>query len=282
MSHAEERLDWPQNELDGMEIYNHHTDVKDEGEFNIWLRGALTNADRLRLLQTALADFPEEVFGAQQDYLTSIIAKWDRDCQSHRLTGVAANDCHHNQVFTVTAHDADSVDIAYITSSPTKTTVTANQIESVRQLVARRKPGELIARLDFDPYERSFKYVATHILANDLTEASVRQALTMGHAYVAHDWICEASGFAFAAMNGSKQRAMMGDELSYRNGLRLICTVPVSADLKLIRNGETIVSRSGDRIEYNLTRPGVYRIEAWITLDGESRPWIYSNPIYVR
>ena len=27
---------------------------------------------------------------------------------------------------------------------------------------------------------------------------------------------------------------------------------------------------------------GVYRVEGWLKLDGEDRPWIYSNPIYVR
>ena len=28
--------------------------------------------------------------------------------------------------------------------------------------------------------------------------------------------------------------------------------------------------------------PGVYRVEGWLTLGGEDRGWIYSNPIYVR
>jgi len=30
LSHVEEKLDWPVQGLDGIEIYNHHTDVKDE------------------------------------------------------------------------------------------------------------------------------------------------------------------------------------------------------------------------------------------------------------
>ena len=282
LSHAEERLDWPQDELDGMEIYNHHTDVKDEGEFNIWLRGALTNADRLRLLQTALTDYPEEVFSAQQDYLSAIIGKWDRDSRKHRLTGVAANDCHHNQVFTVTVHDENSVDVGYITSAPTKTTVTANQIEGVRRLVSGLKPGELIARLDFDPYERSFKYVATRVLSADLSEAAIREALAMGHAYVAHDWICDSSGFAFIAMKGSRKLAVMGDELKYEGGLSLVCALPVEADLKLFRNGVPILTKNGNRLEYKVTDSGIYRLEAWLMLDSESRPWIYSNPVYVR
>src|SRR6185295_18685519 len=27
---------------------------------------------------------------------------------------------------------------------------------------------------------------------------------------------------------------------------------------------------------------GAYRLEAWLKVDGEERPWIYSNPVYVR
>ena len=35
-------------------------------------------------------------------------------------------------------------------------------------------------------------------------------------------------------------------------------------------------------IEFAVKTPGAYRLEAWLPLDGELRPWIYSNPIYVR
>jgi hypothetical protein len=28
--------------------------------------------------------------------------------------------------------------------------------------------------------------------------------------------------------------------------------------------------------------PGAYRLEAWLELDGELRPWIFANPVYVR
>lgn len=33
---------------------------------------------------------------------------------------------------------------------------------------------------------------------------------------------------------------------------------------------------------YTPKEPGAYRVEAWLKLDGEYRPWIYSNPIYVK
>jgi len=282
LSHVEERLDWPTDQLDGLEIYNHHTDVKDEGAFNLWLQGSFTDPLRLPELVAALAQYPEEVFGAQQDYLAEIIAKWDRDAPHHRLTGVAANDCHHNQVFTVTAIDENTAEVGYITSKPTTSRVTADKVPGVAALVKGRRPGELIAKLDFDPYERSLRYVSTHILARELTEPAVRDALKLGHAYVAHDWLCDATGFAFVARTSRRAGLIMGDEIKLDSELKVSAATPVKCTLKLIRNGEVIQSANANRLDFEVKTPGTYRVEAWLELDGEQRPWIYSNPIYIR
>jgi hypothetical protein len=233
-------------------------------------------------MQQALSDYPQEVFAAQQDYLAPIIAKWDRDAQKHRLTGVAANDCHHNQVFTVTAIDESTVEIGYITSRPTSTKVTAGQAAGVSALVKGHKPGELIAKIDLDPYERSLRYVTTHILAERLSEPDVREALRRGHAYVAHDWLCDPTGFVFGEGDGGKLRAAMGDVVSLGKGSKLRAETPVRCTLKLFHNGTEIKTVSSDRIEFEPKIAGVYRLEAWLTVDGEQRPWIYANPIYVR
>ena len=282
LSHVEERLDWPTDQLDGLEIYNHHTDVKDEGAFNLWLQGALTDPARLPQLVEALNEYPEEVFGAQQDYLENIIAKWDHDAQLHRSTGVAANDCHHNQVFSVTAIDENTVEVGYIASKPTTTRVTADKVPGVAALVKGRKPGELIARLDFDPYERSLRYVSTHILAHELSEPAIREALRRGHAYVAHDWLCDSNGFAFVARTVERTNVIMGDEVRLASGPMLSAATPIKCAMKLIRNGEVIQTANTSRLNFEVRTPGVYRIEAWLEVDGEQRPWIYSNPIYVR
>jgi hypothetical protein len=282
LSHVEERPDWPTDQLDGLEIYNHHTDVKNEGAFNLWLQGSLTDSVRLPELVAALNEYPEEVFGAQQDYLADIIAKWDRDAQKHRLTGFAANDCHHNQVFTVTAIDDNTLEVGYITSKPTTTRVTADKVAGVAALVKRKKPGELIARLDFDPYDRSMRYVATHILAHELSEAAVREALKRGHAYVAHDWLCDSKGFAFVARAGDRIIGIMGDDVKLDSRPTLSVATPLKCTMKLVRNGEVIQTANANRLNFDVKMAGVYRIEAWLEVDGEQRPWIYSNPIYIR
>jgi hypothetical protein len=282
LSHVEERLDWPDDRLDGLEIYNHHTDVKNEGAFNLWLQGSLTDPVRLPELVAALNEYPEEVFGAQQDYLGDIIAKWDRDARKHKLTGVAANDCHHNQVFTVTAIDDNTIEVGYITSKPTTTRVTADKVPGVTALMKGKKSGELIARLDFDPYDRSMRYVATHILAHELSEAEVREALKRGHAYVAHDWLCDSKGFAFVARAGDRTIGIMGDEIRLDSSPTLSTAAPLKCTLKLIRNGEVIQIANTNQLNFDVKMAGVYRIEAWLEVDGEQRPWIYSNPLYVR
>lgn len=279
LSHVEEKDDWATGELDGLEIYNHHTDFADEREFVMWLRDSFTNPERLKEIEQMLAEYPMEVFGSSQDYLEQIIAKWDRDLLSHRLTGVSANDCHHNQIFTVKVADSNAIEINIIGDSPRK--VTAEQSPRVAEMVKGRNPGEVIARLDFDPYERSLSYVTTHILTNELNEASVRQALRQSHAFVAHDWLCDASGFAFIAERGGKRAGVMGDEVKLAKGLRLRLAAPVAGTIKLFRNGKAIQEAKSDKLDFDVSEAGVYRAEVWLELDGEMRPWIYSNAIRI-
>ena len=33
---------------------------------------------------------------------------------------------------------------------------------------------------------------------------------------------------------------------------------------------------------FAVREPGVYRLEAFLKLDGEYRPWLFANPIYVQ
>ena len=74
----------------------------------------------------------------------------------------------------------------------------------------------------------------------------------------------------------------MGDEVRFAPGGRLVARFPVSCHIRLLNSGRLIAERSGDGLEYDITALGVYRIEGWLDVDGEERPWFYSNPIYVR
>jgi hypothetical protein len=279
LSHVEEKLDWETDKLDGLEIYNHHTDFKDEGEFALWLRGSLVNPDRLKSVQQILGDYPMEVFGSSQDYLSSIIEKWDRDSQKHRLTGIAANDCHHNQVFTIKAASPDTIEIN-ITGDPPRI-FTSQQFPQIADMVKGRQPGEIIAKLDFDPYERSLSYVTTHILLSELDENSVRRALKNGRAYVSHDWLCDPTGFAFTIEKDGKRVGVIGDEVRFEKSLRIRLAAPVAGTIKLFRNGIMVRDMNSDSLDFEIAEAGIYRAEVWLEIDGEQRPWIYANPFRV-
>ncbi|HVR29248.1 MAG TPA: hypothetical protein VMS86_06895, partial [Thermoanaerobaculia bacterium] len=58
--------------------------------------------------------------------------------------------------------------------------------------------------------------------------------------------------------------------------------LPLACRVRLLRDGVEVRSVRADRLEHVVDRPGVYRVEAWVEVGGEERPWIFSNPIYVR
>ncbi len=298
LSHLEERLAHPMTGLTGTEIYNNHFDAKDDAAAMLGLIGAMTDPQKVAELQEGAKVFPAEMFAAIVDYPELYLRKWDADTQTQRATGVAANDCHHNQVYIVKMVDEETVRVGTIVDKEADMRLMkADMKPGIRELSNGKKPGDILVKLDLDPYARSFLNVSTHILAPELTEAAIRAALKAGHAYVSHDWLCDPTGFAFVAESDGKHVGIMGDEVKYGDNLMLIAEFPISetshsCEVHLIRNGERAPYKirrisSGsptipEHFELHPDGPGVYRVEGWFTVDGEQRIWIYSNPIYVR
>lgn len=146
------------------------------------------------------------------------------------------------------------------------------------------KTGDVLARLDFDPYFRSFRNSSTHVLAPKLDELALRSALKAGHVYVSHDWMADAAGFRFDAVDADgKQAATMGHEVKLADGIKLIARLPLPAYVRLLAGGQEVARSEGKAdFEFQVKERGAYRLEAWLELDGEWRPWIYANPIYIR
>jgi hypothetical protein len=285
LSHTEERKDHPVDGLTGVEIYNRHWDAKRDKGSLLGLALMLTDPKKLADLDKALRQFPDEVLAFQCDYPDVYLKKWDEGTRLKRLTGVAANDCHHNQVFIVKMVDAETVLLGTNVDADDKMRkVTAGARPGIREMTKGRKAGDVLVRLDFDPYYRSFRNSSTHILAPRLEEAAIRSALKAGHAYVAHDWMCDATGFGFEAIDAQgKLLAGMGDEVKLSDGLKLSAKLPLPAYIRLLRRGQE-VAKSEDRADfhYAVKERGAYRVEAWLKLDGEWRPWLFANPVYVK
>jgi hypothetical protein len=285
LSHIEERKDHPVDGLTGLEIYNRHWDAKQDRLSLLALATMLTDLRQLADLQEAVRLYPDELFAFQCDYLKIYLQKWDEGTRRKRLTGIAANDCHHNQVLIVKMVDADTVLLGTnVDDDKQMRRISATLRPSIKDLTNGHKPGDILVRLDIDPYFRAFRNVSTHVLAPTLDETAIRIALKAGHAFVAHDWMCDPTGFRFTAHDAAnKQVAIMGDAVVRANGLKLRATLPLPAYVRLLRHGEEIERfEHTAKIEFAPNEPGAYRLEAWLTLDGELRPWLFANPIYVR
>ncbi len=284
LSHIEERKDHPVDGLTGLEIYNRHWDAKRDKLSLLALVKMLTDPKELTDLEKALKLYPDEVLAFQCDYPDVYLKKWDEGTKQKRLTGVAANDCHHNQVFIVKMADAETVLLGTKVDADDKMRkITADLRPGIKEMTKGKKAGDILARLDFDPYYRSFRNSSTHVFAKALDELTIRAALKAGHAYVSHDWMCDPTGFWFEAVANGKPVAITGDEVKQADGLKLTAKLPLSAYVRLLRHGKEVAKSEGKAdFEFAVKETGAYRLEAWLKLDGEWRPWIYANPIYVK
>jgi hypothetical protein len=285
LSHIEERPDHPLDGLTGLEIDNCHYDAKRDKGSMLALALKLTDPRELAELQQAVRRYPDELFAFQCDYPNVYLDKWDQGTQRGRLTGVAANDCHHNQVLIMKMVDEQTVRVGTNVDEDEKMRkVTAALRPGIKELTKGHKPGDVLARLDTDPYFISFRNAATHVLAPRLDEPALRAALKAGHAFVAHDWMGDTTGFRFdASTSRGEPAAIMGDEVKLADGLNLTAKLPLPAYVRLLRHGKEIARSDGKaEFAFAVKEAGAYRLEAWLELDGEFRPWIFANPIYVR
>jgi hypothetical protein len=140
--------------------------------------------------------------------------------------------------------------------------------------VAGRVPLRLMG------YKRTFEQLHTHVLLPhaltgelDHDRALVYDALREGRCYIANDKVADARGFAFWG-----EGVGMGEEAGLEPGTELHARTPRPARIRLLCNGEIAAEVHGSELHHPIELHGVYRIE--VALHG--RPWIYSNPAYVR
>lgn len=276
LSHLEERMDWEIAGLTGTEIYNTHADFKDELKFI----SALKNPLGLLSVSQAVKQYPQEMFAALQDYPADYLKRWDELCQKSRHTGVSANDSHHNQAYRATVTEDDKIELVDALDKKVAT-LDPDKIPLLKGMVKGKKAGDSVFELDLDPYERSFHHVSTHLLLKELTKENIWDALKASRAYVAFDWMADPTGFVYRADRGD-QSWPIGGEVPAGEKVRLQAAAPLAGTIKLLRNGKMIEQVEGASLDKTVEEPGVYRVEVWLNLAGEPRPWILTNPIYVK
>ena len=142
--------------------------------------------------------------------------------------------------------------------------------------------------MQLDPYETSFRLVRLHALIEKnrpLDPPSLLSAVQAGHCFIGFDFLGDSSGFSFEAENG-EERKIQGDEIALQPGTRLRVRTPVSSRIVVLKNGAVFLDETGiNTKELAITERGVYRVEVYLPQLGSmlaQKPWIISNPIYVR
>ena len=121
-------------------------------------------------------------------------------------------------------------------------------------------------------------------LAKDVTKAGkqVYGAMKGGRLHLAHDRLASSRGFRFRYVSEEGQPIEMGEERLFRPGTIFVET-PQKGEIRLMRNGRFAAKRIGRRFSHAVKKPGVYRVEVHRRASFFGlRPWIFSNPIYLR
>ena len=228
--------------LKGVEIYNVFTNAKQ-------INAVVAFFDVL----WSQRSYPELIFALYLKRPDENLARWDQALARSRLTATAGNDAHAN------------IGVSLKDSS-----------------------GKTLLGIQLDPYETSFRLVRLHILIeqnNPLEAASLLDAVRAGHCFIGFDFLGDSSGFSFEAENDGELK-IQGDEISLKSETRLRVQTPVPSRIVLFKNGAVFVDESGITTKaVPITEPGVYRVEIYLPQLGNmvaQKPWIISNPIYVR
>lgn len=269
-AHTEAERQWDLPQLVGMEIYNIHTDSSDEGNV---LKKLLPD------VILSIRAYPDHVFRLFFDRQTSILERWDELNLSRKIVGIGANDCHQNNGFFGTLTDRGTL-LLKDTSPDTIGEFELNALKrfALRILFGPLEPGRELFRFQLDPYERMTRFVATHILAEELTEEALLGSLKQGRVFVGFDMIADCRGFVYFAEAGN-DRAVMGETLPFGTGARLRAASPQTCRFSVVRNGEIVHRAEGTELDWTPESPGRYRLEAELEILGEWVPWIYSNPL---
>ena len=139
------------------------------------------------------------------------------------------------------------------------------------------------------PYAKTLSSINVHLLLDrPLSDSFLKAkeqiytALRRGRLFIAHEKVAPARGFRFYQMGEGRTRLDMGETASFQRGY-LAVNVPLKGDIRIIKDGNLLGRWKGNTVSCQVKEKGVYRVEIYrhIPFFGW-RPWIFSNPIYLR
>jgi hypothetical protein len=242
VAYPEEFKQWDMRGLDGVEVFNVYSNARQ-------INPVVAFFDVL----WSRRSYPALIFALYYQRPHENLKRWDQALARAKSTATAGNDAHSN--IGVTLRDGS---------------------------------GKTLAGIQLDPYEISFRLVRMHIFVDrnkPLDQTNLLEALTAGHCFIGFDFLGDSTGFSFTAESENEQK-IQGDEIALGAGTRLKVRTPVSSRVLLFRDGNVMYDENGvTGKDYVITERGVYRVEVYLPQLGKlagDKPWIISNPIYVR
>jgi hypothetical protein len=272
-AHSEEPRDWARPELVGMEIYNLHSDFKRR---RAGLRTLLPD------LLVNLGRYPEQVLRTMFTRPADFVRRWDELNRTQHITGIAGNDCHQNvglRGFYTSSHTIRVED----TSPKTLKEFRLNWLTRplARLLFGPLTPDRKLFHVQLDPYERSARFVNTHVLARELTEPAILDALRAGRVFIGFDMVADSAGFQWFAADGTNH-TVMGETAVFSPAAPLSARSPLPCRFTILKDGSVVCQQEGRTLDWTPPGPGKYRVEAELQVLGNWVPWVYANPIELR
>ncbi len=276
-AHPEGARDWERPELTGMEIYNLHTDFKRP-------KGGLGGMLRKQLPDLLLnwRRYPDHVYRLAFHRPTEFLAHWDELNRTRHITGIAGNDCHQNVGVRAFYTAADTIRL----EDPSPETLKEIELNWFTRPLARwcfgpLEPNRKLFHIQLDPYERSARFVNTHVLARGLEEAAILDSLRAGRVFIGFDMIADSSSFRWYARDPAGL-AVMGESFPLSKDTRLHAESPLPCRFTVVKDGSVVYTLEGRTLDWAPSGPGKYRVEAELTIDGNWVPWVYTNPIQLQ
>ncbi|MBM3851704.1 MAG: hypothetical protein FJ399_00950 [Verrucomicrobia bacterium] len=275
-AHPENPRQWDLPELAGLEIYNLHTDFKRLG-------GGLGGTLRAHLpdLILNLRRFPDHIYRLPFQRPTEFLQRWDDLNRVRHITGIAGNDCHQNVGLRGFFTPEGTIRIEDTSPRVLREVRLTGLTRPLARLVfGPLEPGRKLFHVQLDPYERSARFVNTHVLARELSEAAVLDALRAGRVFVGFDLIADSSGFRWLARDVT-HTTVMGGAHALTVETVLQAHAPIPCRFTLVRDGHVVARQQGRSVEWSPAGSGKYRVEADLEVCGAWVPWVYANPIHL-
>ena len=242
VAYPEEFKGWGAAQVNGVEVYNVYSNVRHASPFMAFFDVLWSHRS-----------YPDLLFALYFDRPSESLKRWDEALAHARLTATAGNDAHANIGLSL-----------------------------------RDSSGKTLIGVQLDPYVTSFRLVRLHVLlpqGQTLNTENLLNALKAGHCFIGFDLFGDTDGFVFEVQTPTETR-IQGDEMPLQTDTRLRVQTRVPGRILLFKDGSVMLNESGITTkEIPVTERGVYRVEVYLPqvdrIIGE-KPWIISNPIYVR